>query len=112
MSAVTADKILSSMYNPGTLALDPQVMNFAVGCFSMVVFTPHSQSVLFSSKCPVQDYSTAAPAWEVWSGLSYVGNTSPRANKLSVTSTQKGTALKLPRLFHRFHKKILIWLRS
>lgn len=38
LSGVTADKMLNSMYNPGTLALIPQVMNFAVGCFSVVVF--------------------------------------------------------------------------
>lgn len=57
LSGVTADKMLNSMYNPGTLALIPQVMNFAVGCFSIVVFTPRSQSLLlFSSKNPVQDY--------------------------------------------------------
>jgi len=100
ISGVTADKILNSMYNPGTLALNPQVMNFAVGCLSIVVFTPRSQSVLFSSKHPVQDYSTSAPAWEGWSGLSCVRNTNPQANKLSVTSTQKGTALKMSKLFH------------
>lgn len=111
VSGVTADKVLNSMYNPGTLALNPQVMNFAVGCFSIVVFTPCSQSVLFSSKHPAQDYSTDAPAWEGWSGLSCVGNTSPQANKLSVTSTEKGTSLKLSRLFHSFHIKILIWAR-
>lgn len=49
ISGVTADEILNSMYNPGTLALNPQVMNFAVGCFS-IVSTPHSQSVLFSNE--------------------------------------------------------------
>lgn len=89
ISGVTADKILNSMYNPGTLALNPQVMNFAVGCFSIVVFTPRSQSVLFSSKYPVQDYSINAPAWEGWSRLSCVGNTSPQANKLCHKHTKK-----------------------
>lgn len=46
ISGVTADEIPNSMYNPGTLELNPQVMNFAVGCFS-IVFSPHSQ-------CPFQ----------------------------------------------------------
>ena len=89
ISGVTADKILNSMYNPGTLAPNPQVMNFAVGCFSIVVFTPCSQSALFSSKHPVQDYSTDAPAWEGWSRLSCVSNTSPQANKLCHKHTKR-----------------------
>lgn len=59
---LSADKILNSMYNPGTSALNPQVMNFAVGYFSIVVFAPHSQSVLFTSKDPAQDYSRDTPA--------------------------------------------------
>lgn len=46
ISGVTADEIPNSMYNPGTLELNPQVMNFAVGCF-LIVFSPHSQ-------CPFQ----------------------------------------------------------
>lgn len=111
ISGLTADKILSSMYNPGTLALNPQVMNFAVGCFSIVVFAPHSQSVLFTSEHPAQDYSTDAPACAGWSRLNCVSNTSPQANKLLLTSTQKGTAPKLSKCFHSFHMKILIWPR-
>lgn len=82
------------MCNPGTLALNPQVMNFAVGCFSIVVFAPCSQSVLFTGRHRAQDYSTDAPACAGWSGLSCVSNTSPQANKLLVTSTQKRHSTK------------------
>lgn len=111
ISGLTADKILNSMYNPGTLALNPQVMNFAIGCFSIVVFAPHSQSVLFTSAHPVQDYSTDAPACPGWSRLSFVSNTSPQASKLPLASTQKRHRPNLSKCFHSFQMKMLIWPR-
>lgn len=93
ISGVTVDKILNSMYNPGTLALNPQVMNFAVGCFSIVVFTPCSQSVLFSSKYPVQDYTPALQPGRVEAGLA-VSVTQALEPANSVASTQKRHSTK------------------
>lgn len=108
ISGLAADKILNSMYNPGTLALNPQVMNFAVGYFSIVVFAPHSQSMPFTSKDPAQDYSRDAPA-RAGSAVSVTQALKP-TNSWS-QAHKKGAAPKLSKRFHSFHMKMLIWPR-
>lgn len=103
VSGLTADKILSSMCNPGTLALNPQVMNFAVGCFSIVVFAPRSQSVLFTGRHRAQDYSTDTPPARVGAGLAVSVTQALKPTNSWSQAHKKGTAPKLSKRFHSFH---------